>query len=323
MIFLSVMLSFLISSFTLWVLLSPGLRQFGLDYPNHRSMHTSPIPRTGGLSVLLGVATTFPFLSGEERYFLILMLVLAVVSFLDDLYNLKISLRIFIHIMVAIIFMLSLEHDLGVVMAIVVGIYLVWHTNLYNFMDGIDGLAGAMACVGFGTLGGMALNHESYSLAVLSLSLAAAVIPFLIFNFSPAKIFMGDSGSVSLGFLSGAIGIYGWLQGIWSLFFPIVLFLPFLSDATFTILKRLAQKKNIFLPHKEHYYQKMIRHGFSVKRVWLGFFLVMLSCAYLAVIIESLTLLVQMMIILPLFVVFIFIAIFLDKVFSRSEIRST
>ncbi len=323
MILIPVVLSFFVSGLVLWMLLSSRLKTVGLDYPNHRSMHTVPVPRTGGLSIIFGAAASFPFLGVTECYFFLLMVLLASISFIDDIYNLKISLRIVMHIIVTTTFMLIFEHDLGFVVALVVGTYLVWHTNLYNFMDGIDGLAGAMSLVGFGTLGGMALYQEYYSLAVLALALATAVIPFLIFNFSPAKIFMGDSGSIAIGFLSGALGVYGWLEGAWSLFFPLVLFSPFLTDASFTIFKRILQKKNIFLPHKAHYYQRIVRHGYSVKTVWLGFFLVMLLCAFLAVSIESLVLSAQISIFASLMAAFVVTAICLEKVLRCSETQST
>ena len=101
-------------------------------------------------------------------------------------------------------------------------------------------------------------------------------LSFLLFNFSPSKIFMGDIGSISLGFLSGAMGIIGWQKELWALWFPLLIFSPFIIDATITLLKRVSRKEKFWKAHREHYYQRLILLGWSHKKTALISYLVMI-----------------------------------------------
>ena len=188
-------------------------------------------------------------------------------------------------------------------------------------MDGMDGLAGIMTVIGFFGLGIVAMNESSFSIALISFSTVVSVIPFLLFNFHPARIFMGDCGSVPLGFLSVAIGFYGWLEQLWSFFFPVILFAPFLADATFTILRRLLKKKNIFKPHQEHYYQRLVKYGYSVKKVWLGFTFAMVLCTIIGVSTYKKTLTFQALVFTVLFLFFCITAVCLEKLVKIRNYR--
>jgi UDP-N-acetylmuramyl pentapeptide phosphotransferase/UDP-N-acetylglucosamine-1-phosphate transferase len=136
---------------------------------------------------------------------------------------------------------------------------IVWSANLYNFMDGSDGLAAVMAICGFGAYGAAAARlgvpAEAY------FGLAAAALPFLAVNAPPARTFMGDGGSVPLGFLAAVFGIAGIREGTWPAWFPLLVFLSFVADATVTVLRRIAAGERLFLAHKTHYYQRLHRLG--------------------------------------------------------------
>jgi UDP-N-acetylmuramyl pentapeptide phosphotransferase/UDP-N-acetylglucosamine-1-phosphate transferase len=141
-----------------------------------------------------------------------------------------------------------------------------WLANLYNFMDGSDGLAGGMAAIGFGCSAMAALAWGDIQLAAASLSIAGAAAAFLVFNFHPARIFMGDVGSIPLGFLAAAMGILGWRNGVWPLWFPVLVFSPFIVDATVTLTRRLLRGDKVWQAHKEHYYQRLVRLGLGHRR---------------------------------------------------------
>jgi UDP-N-acetylmuramyl pentapeptide phosphotransferase/UDP-N-acetylglucosamine-1-phosphate transferase len=154
---------------------------------------------------------------------------------------------------------------------------LVWLVNLYNFMDGADGLAGGMALFGFGgyAVGALTSTHGDIALALAAATIAGAAAGFLLFNFHPARIFLGDAGSIPLGFLAGALGYWGWKNGVWPVWFPAFTFAPFIGDASITLLRRLWRGEKFWQPHREHYYQRMVRLGLGHAATALIWYLVM------------------------------------------------
>jgi UDP-N-acetylmuramyl pentapeptide phosphotransferase/UDP-N-acetylglucosamine-1-phosphate transferase len=127
----------------------------------------------------------------------------------------------------------------------------------------------------------------------LCASLAAAAAAFLLRNFHPASIFLGDVGSIPLGFLAAALGIIGWRDDAWPLWFPLLVFGPFIGDATVTLLKRLLRRERVWRAHRDHYYQRMVRMGFGHRgTAGLGY-LIMLGCAVAALSAHTQTVAVQ------------------------------
>jgi UDP-N-acetylmuramyl pentapeptide phosphotransferase/UDP-N-acetylglucosamine-1-phosphate transferase len=155
---------------------------------------------------------------------------------------------------------------------------IAWTTNLYNFMDGSDGLAGGMAVIGFGTYASAAWIGGNVEFELLAWSIAAAAAGFLIFNFPPAKIFMGDVGSIPLGFLAGALGVAGWQRELWPLWFPLVVFAPFIVDASVTLVRRVLRGERVWEAHRQHYYQRLILSGWSHRRTAVSEYGLMLLC---------------------------------------------
>jgi UDP-N-acetylmuramyl pentapeptide phosphotransferase/UDP-N-acetylglucosamine-1-phosphate transferase len=146
------------------------------------------------------------------------------------------------------------------IVAATLAVAIVWVANLYNFMDGSDGLAGTMTVVGFGAYA-LAAFWAGSDRAPTLLALAAATLPFLLANWPPARIFLGDAGSVPLGFLAAVFGIEGWRQGWWPSWFPLLVFLPFVADASATLLRRLLRGEPAWQAHRDHSYQRLVQLG--------------------------------------------------------------
>jgi UDP-N-acetylmuramyl pentapeptide phosphotransferase/UDP-N-acetylglucosamine-1-phosphate transferase len=274
-------LSFLAAFAAVRVLLS-RFRRFALDVPNARSLHSRPVPRTGGIAVLLGAAVSLGFGGATLWVPLAIAFALAVVSLADDLYRLPRIARLAAHIAAAAglaWYVLSPINALEMAL-IVAGI--AWTTNLYNFMDGSDGLAGGMAVVGFATYAGASWLSAEGPLAAVCVALAAASAAFLIHNLHLARMFLGDVGSIPLGFLAGALGVMGWRNDAWPLWFPVLVFAPFIADATVTLLKRVIRGERFWQAHRGHYYQRMVLMGLGHRGTACAAFVLMVVCAIAA-----------------------------------------
>lgn len=257
-----------------------------LDHPNERSSHSAPTPRGGGIAILVVV---LPLLAGvfwlyrpgapEPLAVIGLTAVLAVLSWLDDLRGLPVVLRFGAHI-AAVAGALALMPDTLLVFQgllplaadrIVAALAWVWFINLYNFMDGIDGLAGVETIsIGGGLFAllatvGAATGSAGAALALAGLLTAAAAAGFLIFNWSPARVFMGDVGSIAIGYLLGwfLLTLAAW--GYWTA----ALILPayYLADATLTLVRRALAGEPVWQAHKKHFYQRAVSRGLSHGRV--------------------------------------------------------
>ena len=252
----------------------------GVDQPGQRSLHGKATPHGGGLGIVAAALLCGGW-AGVGAEWLVPVLVLAGVSWADDWLDLPFWLRLGVHLAsaAAVVFM----HGTGSVpllmfQAIVIG----WSINAYNFMDGADGLAGSMAAAGFAAYAvGLAAAGQA-ALAGLCAAMSAAAAAFLWFNWHPARIFMGDVGAIPLGFLAGGIGWYGFVAGVWPAWFPLVVFAPFLFDATATLVRRLLKGERVWRAHRDHYYQRMVRAGFTHDAMCRRWLLVMLIGASLA-----------------------------------------
>jgi UDP-N-acetylmuramyl pentapeptide phosphotransferase/UDP-N-acetylglucosamine-1-phosphate transferase len=233
------------------------------DVPNERSLHTEPIPRVGGIAIMAGILSGWVLQIREWSWWIALpMLALFALSMMDDMRGLTPKTRLIGHFVAAMVVVLGA--GVSWLWALPVLLFIVWMTNLYNFMDGSDGLAGGMALFGFtiyGVAGLMSGHGEAF--AMLSFSVGAAGLAFLYYNFHPAKVFMGDAGSIPLGFLAAAFGVYGWQNGFWAFWFPILVFSPFIVDATITLLQRLRRGEKLSEAHRSHYYQRLVQSGWG------------------------------------------------------------
>jgi len=273
--------SFVVAFIAMRVLLS-RFGHIALDRPNERSLHERPIPRTGGIGVLLGACVALFFGASELWIPMAIALGLATVSMADDLRSLPAWARLLAHFVAAgllVWYFLSPMHPLELAL---LALAVAWITNLYNFMDGSDGLAGGMSVIGFCCYALAAGMDGNLPLATLCAAIAASSAAFLIHNFHPARIFLGDVGSIPLGFLAGALGLIGWTSDHWPLWFPLLVFAPFIGDATVTLVKRLARGKRIWQAHRDHYYQRLVRMGFGHRGAAAAGYAAMLICALAA-----------------------------------------
>lgn len=256
-----------------WVLRRYALARSLMDVPNARSSHSVPTPRGGGVAIVFTFLAALPLLSmaGYVEWSMTWCMLgagggVAVLGFLDDHGHVAARWRLTGHFAAAVwalvwlgglppVALFGWVVDLGLFGNLIAAIYMVWLLNLYNFMDGIDGIASLQAifvCLGGAILYALAGGSAQ---ACASLVLAAAVAGFLYWNFPPARIFMGDAGS---GFLGIALGILS-LQAAW--FEPqllwgwVILLGVFVVDATFTLLRRLLRGDKVYEAHRSHAYQ--------------------------------------------------------------------
>jgi len=300
---LLVIFTFAVSTFLTERFSRPQTVLYIVHEPTARSLHTRPVPISGGVSIL--VATTLSVILSSQFYpfnqCLIWIsssgLLIAIVSFIDDCHPISALHRLLIHFIAAYLFLwqshLWIESVAlpGITIllpaSLQIGIsllFVVWMINLYNFMDGMDGFAGGMTIFGFSGLAILGSLTDQALFTILNLIVVGATAGFLIFNFPPAKIFMGDTGASSLGFLAAAFSLWGNHEGMFPLWVTFLLFSPFIVDATVTLARRLLRREKIWLPHKSHYYQRLVQLGWGHFRTVLWEYGLMAFCCTSAVI---------------------------------------
>lgn len=247
-----------------------------LDHPNERSSHARPTPRGGGIAVVavllpswLLIAINTPVAGTSFWLILAGIAVLASLSWIDDLRNLSAALRVACHAIIVAIVLAALPAGALVFQGLLpafadrvaAGLLWIWFINLFNFMDGIDGISGVEALtIGLGLFlvaitGAGGLRTES----LLALALAGTALGFLLWNWHPARVFLGDVGSVPLGFALGWLLLQAAIAGQWAA--ALILPLYYLADATITLARRAARGAKIWQAHREHFYQRATATG--------------------------------------------------------------
>ena len=271
-----------------WLTLTWLLRRgrLPMDHPNERSLHATPTPRIGGLGIMAGVLVASVWLADAALLpVMVGAFALAAMSVLDDVRGLPVRVRFAAHFVAAASCLLALGVSGWALLAGT--LVVVWMTNLYNFMDGSDGLAGGMATIGFGALALAAWLGDAPGLAIFCTSIAAAALAFLRFNFPPARVFMGDAGSIPLGFLAATVGILGARQHVWPWLFPLLVFSPFVVDASVTLARRALRGEKVWQAHRSHYYQRVVLLGASHRTLALAAYALMLTMAGLAFLLQG------------------------------------
>ena len=270
-----------------------------LDYPNERSSHFTPTPRGGGIAVTGSVLLAWIALdkAGLVASSVIGVALgaglLAVVSWIDDVRGLSPRVRLVAQSVAVTIGILALPGARSGLAAwsgpalylAATGLLWVWWINLFNFMDGIDGLAvseAAAICGGLLLLAAVGDDTDPTA-ALLAAGIIGAAVGFLVWNWSPARIFLGDVGSVPLGYLSGYLLLDLAARGRWKM--ALILPLYFLADATITLFRRLLSGERVWEPHRQHFYQRALRNGLGhaavVKRV-IAADLLLIGCGWAA-----------------------------------------
>ncbi len=288
--------TFLLSFYLVWritryggILSSDSL----LDIPNDRSLHDKAVPRSGGIALFISFYTgvaLYIFLFSEQHSLFNYMLIaipIAFISYWDDKGSIAMHYRLLLHSSVAIICVIGMQLSITIsvmpdsILILISMLFIVWMINLYNFMDGMDGLAAMMAVIGFSTLGSIAYIAGDNALFVLTALLVAASLGFLCFNFPPAQLFMGDTGSTLLGFWVAVLLLWSDQTGILPIYWGMVIFSPFIWDASVTLLRRIFKREKFWQAHRSHYYQRLVLLGYSHRQVLLVITAWMVFCAAL------------------------------------------
>jgi UDP-GlcNAc:undecaprenyl-phosphate GlcNAc-1-phosphate transferase len=287
--------AFAVALLAAWLLQTPAGRRLALDQPNARSLHDRPVPRTGGIAIAAGLGAACAMHWPGFGPVLAAAALLGAISFVDDVRHLPVAVRLSAHVAAAAVALASEVYTGSILVFLVLLLAVAWTANLYNFMDGSDGLAGGMTVAGFGTYALAAWTGGDPALAGLCAAIGAAALAFLAFNWHPARLFMGDVGSIPLGFLAGALGLAGWSRGLWPLWFPILVFAPFMGDATLTLVRRAWRRERVWEAHRDHYYQRLVRMGFGHRLTAEIEYAAMLGCAGLALLVFRETSIVQVL----------------------------
>lgn len=279
-----IVLVFTVSLLSTYLMRLHALRTSLLDIPNERSSHSIPTPRGGGLAIALSFFGGIGILAWQQSIpdHLALALIsggsiIALIGLLDDRYQLAIYWRLAAQIIGAAIALyyldmgaLSLFKD-GIIVLhgfhqLILLLVIVWFINLYNFMDGIDALAGSEAMFVSLAAGILLCGVGTANICWV---LAAAVAGFLIWNWPPAKIFMGDVSSGLLGFIFAILGVYAASQHQLPLITWFILLAVFLVDASCTLIRRFWAGERWYAPHRSHAYQRLVQHSKGHRQITL------------------------------------------------------
>ena len=268
-----------------------------IDHPNERSLHEQPVSRAGGIAILLGLAggcaVVALFAPPDSAYVWALAgaLIIAAVSFADDLSSVAPAVRLAFHLAASgcvVIAGLSVERidlpwtslHLGTVPgAVFTVLFVAWLVNLYNFMDGMDGFAGGMTAIGFSALALLCMLGDAIMLAAVSAVVAACTLGFLPYNFPPARIFMGDLGASLLGYLCAVTILAAERLASVPLWIPVLVFSPFIVDASVTLARRVVAGEAPWRAHRTHFYQRLVRLGWGHRKTVVRQYGLMLACA--------------------------------------------
>jgi UDP-GlcNAc:undecaprenyl-phosphate GlcNAc-1-phosphate transferase len=281
----------LIISATLTGVIKQAALRFGVvDEPGERRSHTRPTPRGGGVAIVI---TFFVFMfvalvyqmdiTPEILGLIISGLGITLLGLADDIMTLSRNFRLAFWVLItaiAVFFGISLNQinlpligviEFGIFSPVITFLWLIGVTNFFNFMDGIDGLAAGEAISAGGFLMVVSLRVGNEMVLFSSVIILGGALGFMIHNFPPAKVFMGDGGSNFLGFIFAALAVLGGKAESGQIPFvvPVILLNMFLLDGSVTLIKRLPKGKDWLEPHRDHYYQRLIKLGLSHLQVTL------------------------------------------------------
>jgi UDP-N-acetylmuramyl pentapeptide phosphotransferase/UDP-N-acetylglucosamine-1-phosphate transferase len=289
----------ILSALGVWIIRQYAERRHIIDHPNERSSHSAPTPRGGGLAIVIVVlaAGCVAAINSNLTQSLIYLICGAVIAYLgwrDDLHSLSPRVRFAVQGLVTLASVLGMGYfksvtiplfgqlQLGVIGFIITILWIVGLTNAYNFMDGIDGIAGGVAlsaALGWMFLATRTDNHFVYWVA---LAVGAGSLGFLFHNWSPAKIFMGDAGSTFLGYTFAVLPLLSASEGGDALMLGTLLMWTFIMDAGVTFIRRALKRENVFAAHRLHLYQRLIIGGYKHATVTLLYIFLTLLAAALA-----------------------------------------
>jgi UDP-GlcNAc:undecaprenyl-phosphate/decaprenyl-phosphate GlcNAc-1-phosphate transferase len=250
------------------------------DKPNSRKVHTKIMPRLGGLAIFIGVIVGY-FITGlhNQHIFTITLgaIIIVTLGVLDDKFELSAKTKLFGQIMVAILIVhsgLTIDFiyipfvdriDIGILSYPITVLWIIGITNAINLIDGLDGLAAGISSICIATIAFMAGVNGNTLIFTIAIIVLASTIGFLFYNFHPAKIFMGDTGSLFLGYIISILSLLGLYKSVtlFSFVVPIIILGVPVFDTTFAIIRRIVNKKPISAPDKSHLHHRILALGFS------------------------------------------------------------
>lgn len=336
-IFTAAAIAFVISALLTRRFCDPSSGLHLLDHPNERSLHSIPTPRSGGVAILAGFVSAIPVwifeigTVGLVVWIITGAVIIALLSVLDDRSGLSVGGRFLGHLLGAGLVVMGagltlpplfpgmatlwpVWFSLGLSI-----LFLVWMVNLYNFMDGMDGFAGGMAVIGFGTFALFGLLAGNLLFFSMNLILIGATSGFLMFNFPPARIFMGDVGSASLGLLAGGFILWGARDDVFPFWTGVLVFSPFIVDASVTLLRRVVRGERFWQAHKTHYYQRLVLLGWGHRKTVLAEYVLMFACAGSALLMVSKPLPIQFAVLAFWAFVYTVLAVWVRRLESRTQ----
>lgn len=277
--------------FVLTLSITPIVKKFALkigatDKPNERKVHQKLMPRIGGLGIyisfMIGVLV-FPVENKAVIPIIIGATLITIIGVLDDKYELSAKVKFLGQIAVAVITVLGgiqIEFitipfmdriEFGIIGIPITILWIVGVTNAINLIDGLDGLAAGVSSIVLITIAGMAISLGNVFVAFLGLMLLGSTLGFLVYNFHPAKIFMGDTGALLLGYMISVLSIMGLFKNValFSLIIPVVILGVPLLDTFFAIIRRIVQRKPLSAPDKLHLHHCLLRLGYSHRQTVL------------------------------------------------------
>lgn len=280
MVFVALLLCFIISFSITPMVIKFAIRIGAVDHPNHRKVHKSVMPRLGGLGIFISffigfiiflpdTMSAWPILAGAT--------IITITGVLDDIKELSPKTKLGGQLLAAIVTVaggVKLEFitlpfgdriEFGWLAIPITIIWIIAITNAINLIDGLDGLAAGVASIALLTISGIALSMGNPLMALIGFILFGSTLGFLVFNFHPAKIFMGDTGSLFLGYTISVLAIMGLFKNvaIFSLIVPIIILGVPILDTVFAIIRRVIQRKPISAADKFHLHHCLLRLGFT------------------------------------------------------------
>ncbi|MGP4068806.1 glycosyltransferase family 4 protein [Halobacillus sp. B29] len=249
------------------------------DQPNHRKVHKVVMPRLGGLAIYLSFAGGLLFFFPESRYtwpvFIGASIIIAT-GVLDDLKELSAKVKLGGQILAAIVVVMGGvqveyinlpfggEMEFGYLSIPITILWIVGITNAINLIDGLDGLAAGVSAIALLTISGMAITMGNVFVVFAGFMMLGSTIGFLFYNFYPAKIFMGDTGALFLGFMISVLSLLGFKNvTLFSFIIPVIILGVPISDTLFAIVRRVIQRKPLSAPDKSHLHHCLINLGYS------------------------------------------------------------
>ncbi|WP_164667643.1 glycosyltransferase family 4 protein [Virgibacillus doumboii] len=298
-------LTMLISLFITPLLIKISLKMNAIDNPNHRKVHSDPIPTLGGLAIFISFLAGLLILQPSDEYHLAIIsgaFIIIVLGFFDDVYDLSARVKFLTQLGVAslVVFWGGLQVEFinlpfggqiefGFLSSIVTILWIVGVTNAINLTDGLDGLAAGVSSIALLTMAGMAVIMGNVYVATMAFILFFSTVGFLRYNFYPAKIFMGDTGALFLGYMISVLALLGFKNvTVISFIIPIFILGVPISDTLIAMARRFVNKQPLSSPDSSHLHHSLVKSGFTHKQTVL--FIYSLSAMFsLAAILFSMT----------------------------------